>query len=219
MIKKVLLDNIKIERRRRLFGLTNPDPHSKILWNKVLRSTRNNDDKSRLIIAYNFAKKIDYNHPGMDPDIYFAHPLRVASYSFLHLNSNNINLAITGLVHNVFELSNYSKDYIENLFDNSIVKQVENLTVDRNLQYDLVYKKSYYNKIMNGSFEARIVKIFDKIDNLFTLSLNPDKIVRKKYLEEIETFILPMAKNDLPFICDYINELVKFNYKVGYLTE
>lgn len=215
MIGKILLDNIETERKRRLLGLNYPDPHSKILWEKVLSSTKNNQDKTKLLIAYNFAKKIEYNHPGMNPDIYFAHPLRVASYSYLHSNSSNINLAIIGLIHNIFELSSLSKSNIGKIFDSSIVNQVKNLTVDRNLQFDVDYKKLYYSKILKGNYEARIVKIFDKIDNLFTLSLNPDKSVKKKYLEEIETYIIPMAKNDLPFMCDYIEKLVIFNHRIG----
>jgi (p)ppGpp synthase/HD superfamily hydrolase len=112
-------------------------------------------------------------------------------------------------------LSSLSKSSIEKIFDSSIVNQVKNLTVDRNLQFDVDYKKLYYSKILTGNYEARIVKIFDKIDNLFTLSLNPDKGVKKKYLEEIETYIIPMAKNNLPFMCDYIEKLVIYNRRIG----
>ena len=81
------------------------------------------------------------------------------------------------------------------------------------------YKEELLFKIKNGPIETRIVKIFDKVDNLFTLSLNSDDNVRKKYLKEIEEYILPMAKNDLPIIYDYISKQVELNYKIGYLTK
>ena len=219
MNSKILFDNIKIERNRRLNGLLNVDPHSEYLWNKVLKLVESNDDKTTLLKAYDFAKKIDYKHDGMSSDIYFAHPKRVASYSFLDTQRNNIDVAIIGLIHNVFELTDYSEQFIENLFGKNIKDQIINLTVDRNLQYDFEYKKSYYSRIVRGPLESRIVKIFDKVDNLFTLSLNPDDYIREKYLKEIEDYILPMAKNDLPLVHDYIISQVKFNRKIGYLTK
>ena len=200
-------------------GLLNVDPHADYLWNKVLSNIKNKNDKTILMNAYNFARKIDYKHEGLNSDIYFAHPKRVSSYSFLYLNTKYIDVAIIGLLHNIFELSNFSEKFIENLFGKKIKDQILNLTVDRKLQYDLKYKKNYYLKIKNGPIETRIVKIFDKVDNLFTLSLNSDDNVRKKYLKEIEEYILPMAKNDLPIIYDYISKQVEFNYKIGYLTK
>ena len=73
MNSKILFDNIKIERNRRLNGLLNVDPHSEYLWNNVLKLVESNDDKTTLLKAYDFAKKIDYKHDGMSSDIYFAH--------------------------------------------------------------------------------------------------------------------------------------------------
>lgn len=216
---KVFLDSIKIERKRRLKGLLNVDPNSEYLWNKVLILVKNNDDKTKLLTAYDFANKINYSHEGMSSEIYFAHAKRVASYAFLNVKPQNIDLAIIGLIHNVFELSDCSKQLIENLFGKRIRDQVLNLTVDRNLQYDYEYKKTYYARISDGPLESRIIKIFDKVDNLFTLSLNPDDYVREKYLNEIEDYILPMAKNDLPLIYDYILKQIKYNYKIGHLTK
>ena len=219
MNSKILLDSVKVERNRRLNGLLNVDPHAEYLWNKVLKLVESNEDKTKLLKAYDFAKKIDYKHDGMISDIYFAHPKRVASYSFLHTQQSNIDVAIIGLIHNIFELTDYSEQFIENLFGKKIKDQIINLTVDRNLQYGIEYKKSYYSRIVRGPLESRIVKIFDKVDNLFILSLNPDDYVREKYLQEIEDYILPMVKNDLPLFYDYILCQVKFNHKIGYLTK
>ncbi len=219
MKSEIFLENIKIERNRRLKGLLSVDPHADFLWNVVLSLVEDIDDKTKLLSAYYFAKKIDYKHDGMSSEIYFAHPKRVASYSFLHTRNKNINLAIIGIIHNVFELTNYSEEYIEDLFGKNIKNQILNLTVNRIVQHDNKYKKEYYSKINNGPIESRIVKIFDKIDNLFTLSLNPDNYVRDKYLKEIEDYILPMAKNDMPLMYNYISKQIEFNYKVGYLTK
>ena len=63
MNSKILFDNIKIERNRRLNGLLNVDPHSEYLWNNVLKLVESND-KTTLLKAYDFFK-IDYKHDGM----------------------------------------------------------------------------------------------------------------------------------------------------------
>ena len=65
-------------------GLLNVDPHADYLWNKVLSNIKNKNDKTILMNAYNFARKIDYKHEGLNSDIYFAHPKTVSSYSFLY---------------------------------------------------------------------------------------------------------------------------------------
>ena len=52
-----MLENIKIERNRRLMGLLNVDPHADYLWNKVLSNIKNKNDKTILMKAYNFARK------------------------------------------------------------------------------------------------------------------------------------------------------------------
>ena len=90
------------------------------------------------------------------------------------------------------------------------------MTVNRNLQWNEDYKNAYYEKIMNGPREARIIKIIDKLDNLFILGVNPDKQVKIKYLKEIEKHVLPLAYKTTPKIYSYMKELVDNNYNNGF---
>jgi hypothetical protein len=64
---------------------------------------------------------------------------------------------------------------------------------------------------------ARVVKIVDKLDNLFVLGLNPDASVRKKYLAEIEDFVLPMAAATLPRLITYMRDLVQDCRLTGFI--
>ena len=94
--------------------------------------------------------------------------------------------------------------------------QILDLTVDREQQWDEDYKNTYYKKIENGPIEARVIKIIDKLDNLFILGVNPNEEIKIKYLKEIEKHVLPLAYRTTPKIYSYMKELVDDNYKSGF---
>jgi len=211
-----LLDNLDLERDRRLQGRTSVDPNADLLWTKALSLIISSTEKERLLEAYQFAGSIKYDHAGLSPEIYFAHPVRVASLAMLYYDKINVDLGIVGLIHNVFELSDYTNDFISKKFGEKISNQISDLTVNRDLQWNEDYKNTYYEKIMNGPREARIIKIIDKLDNLFILGVNPDKQVKIKYLKEIEKHVLPLAYKTTPKIYSYMKELVDNNYNNGF---
>jgi hypothetical protein len=64
-----------------------------------------------------------------------------------------------------------------------------------------------------------VVKIIDKLDNLFILGLNPDEEVRKRYLNEISNYILPLVKQFLPQLANYFENLVLFNQANGMIDK
>tara|TARA_B110000240_G_C13511029_1_gene459387 strand:+ start:672 stop:1331 length:660 start_codon:yes stop_codon:yes gene_type:complete len=216
MKKFKILNDISIERNRRLEGRFIFDPHANVLWKNTLSLISKNSEKERLLDAYFIAKSINYNHPGLAPEIYFSHPIRVASLAMLYYGKTNVDLAVLGLIHNIYELSDKNTDYVIRNFGEKISNQILNLTVNRDLQWDQNYKRSYYKKIENDSLETCIVKIMDKLDNLFILGLNPDKEIKIKYLQEIEKFVLPLAKKVTPELHGYIKNLVEDNYNIGF---
>ncbi len=61
-----------------------------------------------------------------------------------------------------------------------------------------------------------MVKIFDKLDNIFLLGLNRNEDVRVKYLAEIETFVLPMVARDVPELSAYFEQLVTEARQLGF---
>ena len=206
-IFKRYIDQIPKERKRRLLGIKEVDTRASYLWQEALK-TLNSDEKNILINAHNYAKKIVYDHPGLSAEIYFAHPLRVASLAILLAEENPVQAGIVGLLHNVFEVSTTSYEEIHQRFGEDVSFMITTLTVDRALQWDASYKRKYYSSINSLSKNARKVKVIDKFDNLFILGLNPDSEVRLRYLKEIKKYIVPIIERDLSYMLGYFSSLI-----------
>lgn len=216
MIRPAYLTAIPTERQYRIEGRYKPDPKAWDLWNQALDSLQNSEDLVMLSNAFAFAKEIKYRHAGMSSEIYFMHPMRTAAFALLCEECQNIEFGIIGLLHNVFELSDTPPERLIETFNTDITNQILALTVDRDLQWDLTYKQAYYDKINSKPLSCRVVKIFDKLDNLFVLGLNDNDDMRGKYLAEIRTHILPMAERDLPSVFPYLEELVDDSELTGF---
>ena len=114
------------------------------------------------------------------------------------------------LAHNVIELTGMSdEDTLPNALK-PIFHMIQKLTVDRAKQWDPSYKENYYD-IISSSEEMSVVKILDKLDNLYGLSSNPSKEIKVLYLHEIEKFVLPLACTFTPKLVDVIDNLLSFN--------
>lgn len=217
MIRPAYLTEIPVERQYRIEGRYKPDPKAWNLWNQALDSLQNSENLLMLSNAFAYAKEIKYRHEGMSSEIYFMHPMRTAAYALLCEECQNIEFGIIGLLHNVFELSDTPPEFLNKTFNIGITNQILALTVDRDLQWDLTYKQAYYDNISAQPLSCRVVKVFDKLDNLFVLGLNDNDDIREKYLAEIRTHILPMAERDLPSVYQYLAELVDDSELKGYL--
>jgi (p)ppGpp synthase/HD superfamily hydrolase len=214
-----ILDEIWLERERRLLGLLKPDPHALVLWSRASTSLVDDAERELLAQALSFAKAIKYRHVGLSGDIYFSHPMRVAGLAMLLSTEKKLEIGIVSVLHNVLEVSDVSINELSKKFGRRISNQINTLTVDRKVQWDKAYKVSYYNQLINGPLSARIVKILDKLDNLFVLGLNPDASVRNKYLAEIEEFVLPMTVMSLPSITNYMQALVNDCVLTGFIEK
>jgi (p)ppGpp synthase/HD superfamily hydrolase len=209
------LDTIDVERARRIEGRVNPDPHAQVLWRQALKVT-SRAESHRLGTAYDFAETIEYAHEGLSGAVYFAHPVRVAALSVLSQSPPSFECGVLGLLHNVLEVSAISKARLADEWGWSIAEQVNNLTVDRSQQWSVPYKASYYGRLNAGPLPARVVKVFDKVDNLFVLGLNPDPMVRDRYLSEIEAYVVPLAQSSVPAVVPYMRMLLEDVRARGY---
>jgi len=210
------LGTIAAERQQRLTGRTNPDPGAFALWERALHLRSEESYLRRLREAYAFARSIEYAHDGLAGDIYIAHPIRVAAMALLSRPDADADLGVVGLLHNALEVSSISRPELAAKFGDGIAEQIFNLTVDRTQQWDAQYKQWYYDRLHAGAASARIVKVLDKLDNLFLLGLNPDDSIRARYLHEIQTHVLPLAQRDLPHVLPYMIELVADCHRAGY---
>jgi (p)ppGpp synthase/HD superfamily hydrolase len=206
------LNDFEHEMKLRLDGRNKPDPHAYALWGKVLSSVTS-DKKDELNKAFNFSKSITYKHAGLSSEIYFPHVLRVAALSCMFSNYSDYKVGVIGLLHNALEVTSLTDEDLKNNFSNEISDAIKLLTVDRALQCDAKYKKNYYQQLLNGPEAIRLVKVIDKLDNIFLLHLNPDVVVKRRYRKEIYDYVLPMAKQFSFELYTYLNDLMTYSLK------
>lgn len=165
---------------------------------------------------FNVAKSIKYSHSKLNTNSYFAHVLRVTEIA-MNIRPDIVNNSIgVSLIHNIFETSEYTKDDLLNYFDIATIKTVELLTIDRNKEHMHDYLLDYYENI---KFEeaALVVKLADKIDNIFTLCLNNDSDKRERYLYVVEIYLLPLIKTKVPHFYNYLKDLIIDSRQVGFI--
>jgi len=211
-----LPDPIEIERARRLESRANQGLRSEGFLRDSLAPFAGTSLASRAQAAYEYAKAIKYTHAGLSSAAYLAHPISVACMTLELLSPPDENATVLALLHNVFEVSSVPEQHIVERFGQSCADAIKVLTVDRT-QTSRDYTIAYYHKLSQLPRWARVVKVFDKLDNLFVLGLNPDEQTRAAYLADIEAFILPMAAVDMPHLLQYLKLLIADCRKVGFI--
>lgn len=141
------------------------------------------------------------------------HLIRVSYYSLKFIKKNNKELCLLGLFHNLLE-ANVSKKKLLMYLDKKTFKILKSLYVNKELRWDKNYLKKYYMKLNKSEILAKKLKCIDKFDNLFNLKNNPDEDIKKNYLTEIETYIIPLVKKNVPELKNSFNRLLKFNYSL-----
>lgn len=167
------------------------------------------------IDALKYASSIEYHHKGVSSNTYLEHPLRMATFVLQETSPSDVDTVILALIHNVLEVSEVNVANLASRFDDKIANAVESLTVDRN-RLDAQYKRDYYNRLSQGSRAARIVKVLDKLDNVFMICFNPNADIRRSYLDEIAQWVQPMADADIPSIAGFMRYLTETMYSMGY---
>jgi len=210
------LNNYKFERFRRVKSIKVFDKKALLEWQRILKKKKLEKFKDQFIKYFNFLKNLDYLHH--NDHTYFSHPLRVACMAFnlTKFTKFSKDLIILSLFHNIIETSKYKKKFLQKYLGKKITKQIQILTVNRKKQWNIAYKKRYYQRINQDIKNTRIVKIIDKLDNLFIIGLCKSKLIRTRYISEIEKFIIPMVKKDIPELESYFKGLIKQSYKLGY---
>ncbi len=160
----------------------------------------------------------NYNHNILNKKNYLAHVLRVTKMSILLQPKLAKELIVLSMIHNIFEATDLNEIDLLNYFDNKIIERVRILKINRERQNLNSYLTTYYSSIKNAHISVSIVKIIDKIDNIFTLCLNPNLSKRKAYLKQIEDFVIPLTRLKLPNVYDYLIILVNNAHKTKHIS-
>ncbi len=213
------LGSIAQERERRIQARINQGAGALEEFRGFLDDALAGERRAVLSAALDFATAMEYRHAGLSSASYLAHPLRVTRLTQGLVPEAPVETLVIALLHNVFEVTAVTPEELEHRFGAVVRQALEDLTVDRQRQWQPAYKAAYYRRLREGYRGACIVKVIDKLDNVFVLGLNPDAEVRQRYLEEMQTDILPLAQRDVPAASQYIARLIDDCRQHGYLEQ
>jgi len=202
--------NAEIFRRQKWLK-NHPDIKADNEWKVIIKKIEKNKNYKKVVLAYNFSKNLAYTHPGLDSNIYFYHPLRVCLLSTKIRQKLSSELMTLCLLHNIFETTDIDPSIISKIFGKKITTQLNILTVNRKNELKKNYKKNYYKNIKKANKNVIITKILDKLDNLYLLKMNKNLKIKKRYLKEIEDFLMPLIKGNLENLYLYFKNLIEFS--------
>ena len=183
------------------------DSHAKLLWSKFYRNL-NKNEISEVTKVKLFAELLNYTHIGLESNEYFLHPSRVGALAGLASTQKRVIVSTVGLLHNVYEVTSVSQIEIVDNFGITINEAILKLTINRNLQLNNNYLEEYYSEIGNLPFNLGIIKVLDKIDNLYTLESTATPVQKIKYMEEIRNFVVPLCDNVSPHLSETLKSIV-----------
>jgi len=210
------MNTIEKERELRLISKAKNGAESESRFKKCIEKYAENKDKKRLLETLRFAKQLKCNEPCSSSESYLAHPIRVTCLALQLEPPVNLNTLIIALLHNVPKKTNISYEQLKRHFSETIADSINILAVSR-FEGGRSKDKGAYYELNTATRGVRIVKVLDKLDNLFLLCLNPDDDIRRLYLEEIEDHIFPIVDKELPELSKYFRHLTNDCRKIEYL--
>ena len=176
-----------------------------------------NRKEKNILEALNYAKNLNFSKNHLKSS-YLSHPLRLASYLIKIIPDIHSDYIVIALLHNVPETTEITIEELKTTFNETISSGIDTLVIDRAAHFPSI-QKNYYKAIFSKGTALIMVKLIDKIDNLFVLGLNPDDEVRKNYIQEIREELLPFASNYNPLLGKYLDELLTETAQLGYCDE
>ena len=134
---------------------------------------------------------------------YIIHPIRVAGAVAAHPLST-VEMVSAAFLHDTIEDTSYSKDQMLCDFGSDITNLAVELTnVEKNMELSREERKKIdRNRIKIISRKAKIIKMFDRIDNLYDLKDHSIKFIRI-YLKESK-LLLEEALTGTDEICELL---------------
>ncbi len=155
--------------------------------------------------AYYIAKKAHCGQKKFGLYPYIIHPLSVFNFLFEKLHIRDYHLLVASLLHDVAEDSGVALDVIRKKFGletYDIVKTVTRIPKARETEADKkTLKMRHFRKIVcKGNWEAKILGIADKYDNVRRMPLipqsNPHRKKFPRWINEAENFLKLAKRTD-----------------------
>ena len=163
--------------------------YSNKLLDKLLRLNEKTDNKINIIEikkAIYYAKKYHRDQKRLSGEPYYSHPLEIA-YNIADCFFTT-DILVTSILHDTIEDTKLTEKMIEYIFGPTIASQVESLTrikPDRKISSAEMVKQLYAQK----KFDLLVVKIFDRLHNMQTITSKPTEKIKQCLEETIKNFI------------------------------
>ncbi len=207
-----IFESFEDERAEKMTSLCSDSSYSE----KQFLETLNLFDRKEPVIAkaLEYAKNLDFSNNHLKSS-YLSHPLRLASFLIEIQPTIKADYIVIALLHNVPETTNITAEEIRTVFGDTVADGIRALVVDRKVPFSSI-EEPYYKGIFKKGEALVLVKLLDKIDNLFVLGLNPENEVRTNYIIEIREKLLPFAFDYNPQLGAYLDELLTETLNLGF---
>jgi len=126
-------------------------------------------------------------------DPYIIHPIRVAT-DYLHRWPHSPSqYVVTAVLHDVLEDGEITRNDLQRKFGRVVAVSVKKLTKGKQLP-DKEMRKEYLERLQDIQQKLLQVKMVDRLDNLRSCFLNPDREKVARYVRYSRENYLPLAK-------------------------
>lgn len=152
-------------------------------------------DDSLIVKAFEIANKLHDGQLRKSGEPYIIHPIAVSKI-LANFGLDNETI-IAGLLHDVVEDTEYTRDQLVQDFDEKIALLVDGVTKLGNIKYDSKEKQQAENfrkmfLAMSKDIRVLIIKLADRLHNMRTLEYMPTHKREEKALETLEIYA-PLA--------------------------
>ncbi|HJD55745.1 MAG TPA: HD domain-containing protein [Rickettsia endosymbiont of Pyrocoelia pectoralis] len=164
------------------------------------RKVKNSINPEEVRKGIYYARKYHGSQMRKSGDPYYSHPIEVAIMlaEFLAEEAPKLYTAVmlqAALLHDTIEDTELTKETIAEIFDEEVAKHVEGLT--RIKPHGKITAAESLNLLIKQKrYDTALIKIFDRIHNIKTLSAKSPEKARKILEETLINFLLVAAKID-----------------------
>ena len=167
-------------------------------------------NEERIVLALKVAKHYHHHQKRKSGEPYYEHPLEVATLLLPHTKDENT--VIAALLHDTIEDTAYTANQLTAMFGDKvshIVTQVTHLYHRTNRPKIKLNKGNVLTQLLQaGNKDASLVKLFDRLHNMRTLSAK-SKARQQAIAQETKKLFIPLAKKlNLPTVAEELGKLV-----------
>jgi guanosine-3',5'-bis(diphosphate) 3'-pyrophosphohydrolase len=161
----------------------------------IILAAMTSEDAERVQQAFQFAAAAHALHTRDEGTPYIDHPVRVAGIVWSELGRREPDLVVAALTHDILEdCPEITADILEGVIGSRPLGWVIDVTKAPPADGDKARRdRDYLDRLPRLTVEARLLKLADRIDNVRSVVLSPDRAKALRYLTVTRENFLPLA--------------------------